>query len=197
MSDISEIDVAANRSARKWSRREQVGRILWIFVWPLFRLSPRPFFWGWRCFILRCFGARIGDNVHIHPTVRIAIPWNLSIADSAAVGDGVILYSLGPIRIDARATVSQGAHLCAGSHDWRHNNMPLTKPPIQIGADAWVCAEAFVGPGVRVGEGAIVGARAVVMKSVSAKSVMSGNPAVVIAQRTFNFEDTGSKEIDT
>ena len=75
--------------------------------------------------------------------------------------------------------------------------MPLTKPPIQIGADAWVCAEAFVGPGVRVGEGAIVGARAVVMKSVSAKSVMSGNPAVVIAQRTFNFEDTGSKEIDT
>lgn len=170
------IDVSSNRASRKWSRREQFGRVLWALFYPLFRLSPRPF-WRWRCWILRVFGANIGIAVHIYPTVRIAIPWNLELQSECAVGDGAILYSLGKITVGERATVSQGAHLCAGTHDVRDPSRPLRKPPISIGDDAWVCADAFIGPGVVVGEGAIVGARAVVMKNVPAGAVMAGNPA--------------------
>jgi putative colanic acid biosynthesis acetyltransferase WcaF len=129
------------------------------------------------------FGARVGAKAHIYPSVRIAIPWNLDIGERAAVGDRAILYSLGPIRIGAAATISQGAHLCAGSHDYRDPLMPLIKPPIAIGAGAWVCADAFVGPGVTVGEGAIIGARAVVMRNVVASSVVAGNPAREIGRR--------------
>nr|WP_245686545.1 acetyltransferase [Paracoccus tibetensis] len=127
--------------------------------------------------LLRAFGARVENSVHIYPTVSIAIPWNLTLLSECAVGDRAILYSLGPIKIGARATVSQGAHLCAGTHEWRDPKRPLVKPHIIIGEDAWICADAFIGPKVSVGVGAIVGARAVVMKDVASNSIMVGNPA--------------------
>lgn len=177
------IDVEENRRAGKWSKRELAGRILWVLTYPLFRISPRPFFWGWRRFLLRLFGARVGRNVHLYPSVRIAIPWNLEIGDAAAVGDRAILYSLGPIRIGARATISQGAHLCAGSHDWRDPGMLLLKPPIEIGTDVWICADAFIGPGVTIGDGSIIAARSVVMKDVAPKTIIAGNPARKIGER--------------
>jgi putative colanic acid biosynthesis acetyltransferase WcaF len=170
------VDIERNRVSQKWSLSELLGRFLWALVWPFFRLSPR-LCWGWRRFLLRVFGARVERQVHVFPTVRIAVPWNVSLGDSCAVGDRAILYALGPIRIGARATVSQGAHLCAGTHDIHDPARPLLKLPISIGNDAWVCADAFIGPGVVVGEGAIVGARAVAVKEVPAKSIVAGNPA--------------------
>jgi putative colanic acid biosynthesis acetyltransferase WcaF len=143
----------------------------------LFRFSPRPF-WAWRVWLLRLFGARIGREVHIHPTVRITIPWNLHIEDQAAVGDNAILYALGSIHIGPRATVSQHAHLCAGSHDWRDPARPLLRPAIVIGPDAWVCTDAFVGPGVVIRAGAILGARGVALRDLPARHIGQGNPMV-------------------
>ena len=75
------IDVSANRRSRKWSRREQLGRMLWALAWPAFRMVPRPF-WGWRRVMLRLFGATVGKDVHIHPTAHIAMPWSLSLGDN-------------------------------------------------------------------------------------------------------------------
>lgn len=148
----------------------------WALAQPLFVWSPRPF-WRWRRWLLRRFGARIGSEVHIHPSVRITIPWNLTIGDQTAVGDRAILYALGPISVGARSTISQGAHLCAGTHDWRRPDMPLLKPPIQVGDNVWICADAFIGPGVTVGDGAIIGARSVAMRDVEGSTVVGGNPA--------------------
>ena len=133
--------------------------------------------------LLRAFGAKIGANVHIYPSVRITMPWNLEIGEQASVGARAILYALGTIRIGARATVSQYAHLCAGTHDWRDPAMPLIKASLIIGDDAWVCASAFVGPGVTIGERAIVGAAAVVIKDVEPDMIVGGNPAKKIGQR--------------
>lgn len=176
------VDIEANRAAAKWSRREQVGRILWSLAWPFFRFSPRPF-WVVRRVLLRLFGARVGSHVHLYPTVRITIPWNLTIGDHAAVGDGAILYALGPITIGANATVSQGAHLCAGTHDFRSPSMTLIKSPIHIADSAWICADAFIGPGVEIGASAVVGARAVAMRSVAPGLVVAGNPARKVGER--------------
>lgn len=175
-------DIALNRRARKWSRREQIQRVLWALASPLFSLSPRPFF-GWRRFLLRAFGAKVGARVHIYPSVRIAMPWNLEIGDDAGIGDRVILYSLGVIFIGKSATVSQGAHLCAGTHDYRDRALGLLKRPISIEDGAWVCADAFIGPGVAVGARAIVGARAVAMKNVPPNAIVAGNPARLIKYR--------------
>lgn len=175
-------DITSNRAARKWSVGEQAGRAAWALATPLFRLSPRVL-WGWRRILLRAFGAKVGAQAHIYPTARITIPWNLEIGEQAAVGDRAILYALGPIRIGARATISQYAHLCAGTHDWRDPAMPLVKTPLVIEDDAWVCADAFIGPGVTVGSAAIVGARAVVMKDVAARTTVGGNPAREIGRK--------------
>ncbi|UOM36755.1 putative colanic acid biosynthesis acetyltransferase [Acuticoccus sp. I52.16.1] len=176
------LDITANRRASKWTRSELAGRILWALAQPLFRLTPRPL-WAVRTALLQAFGARVGHNVQIHPTVKIAIPWNLSIGDRAGIGDRAILYALGPITIGADATISQGAHLCAGTHDFRDAAMPLLKPPIIIGAGAWVCADAFVGPNVSVGELAVLGARSVAMRDVPAGAIAAGNPARVVGRR--------------
>ena len=176
-------NVRANRRARKWTASELVRRALWAFVQPvLFSLSPRPL-WGWRRMLLRCFGAKIGRDVHVFPSVRIAIPWHISIGDDSAVGDGVVLYSLGQIAIGRRATVSQYAHLCAGTHDYRDPAFRLLKKPISIGDGAWICADAFVGPGVVIGTEAILGARGVAVKDVAPGVIAAGNPAKPVKQR--------------
>jgi putative colanic acid biosynthesis acetyltransferase WcaF len=173
------VDVVSNRQSTKWSRREQIARVLWGLAKPLFILSPRPL-WGWRRFLLRIFGAQIGPQVHVYPSARITMPWNVTVGSQSAIGDRAILYALGPITLGSRVTISQGAHLCAGSHDWRAADRPLLKLPIVVDDDAWICADAFVGPGVTVGKAAIVGARAVAMKDVPPGSTVIGNPACVL-----------------
>ena len=187
----SSVDVVANRGARKWSSGELRRRVLWALANPLFAWSPR-IFWGWRRCLLRLFGAQIGTEVHVYPSARITIPWNLTIGDYSAIGDRAILYALGPIRIADRVTVSQGAHLCAGTHDYLDPAMPLMKSPIIVERDAWICAEAFVGPGVRVGARAVVGARCVVMKNVEAGAIMIGNPARVLGRRSGSADTEGT-----
>jgi putative colanic acid biosynthesis acetyltransferase WcaF len=179
----SNLDIEANRRSRKWSRKELLGRLLWdILQIPLFKWTPRQFWWI-RNSVLRLFGASIGKNVHIHPSVRIVIPWNLEVAANSSIGDRAVIYSLGQITLGESVSISQHAHLCAGSHDFTQRDLPLTKPPIVVEAGAWVCADAFVGPGVRIGKLAIVGARAVITKDVDAYSIMVGNPARKLARQ--------------
>jgi len=181
------LDIASNRASVRYSRSENARRILWACAWPLFRLSPRPCF-GWRRLLLRLFGARIGQHVHVYPTTSITMPWNLELGDWASLGEQVFVYNLGPLTIGAKATISLRAFLCGGSHDETRPDLPLLRLPIQIGAEAWVCADAFVGPGVVVGDGAVVAARAVVVRDVPAWSVVAGNPATVKGTRTITGE---------
>jgi len=176
------LDISTNRSAQKYTRAEQFRRVLWSFCELLFRFSPRPCF-GWRRFVLRCLGAKIGAHVNTYPSTKIYFPWNLIVGDWSAIGEGVLVYNLGMVRIGLRTTISHGAHLCAGTHDYTRPELPLLKPPLTIHDDAWICADAFVGPGVTVGEGAVIGARAVVVKNVEAWTVVAGNPARFIKLR--------------
>lgn len=176
------IDIAENRTSRKWSRKELIGRVLWAACQPFFRYSPR-LLWEWRNFLLRRFGATIGKNVHIHPSVRIFIPWNLDVGDWSAIGFDVLLYNLGPMKIGSKVTISQRAHLCGGSHDFRDAAMPLLKCTIEIGNGAWVCTDAFVGPNVTIGSNTVVGACSVVVSNIEANVVIAGNPAKKIRDR--------------
>jgi putative colanic acid biosynthesis acetyltransferase WcaF len=176
------IDVPANRGAVKYSPSENAARVAWALSAVLFRFSPRPFF-RWRAALLRVFGARVGRDVHVYPSARITMPWNLTIGDWSSIGEDVLVYDLGPVAIGDRVTISQRAQLCAGTHDYRDPAMPLLKPPIRVGDEAWICANAFVGPGVTVGDGAVVGACAVAVRDVPAWSVVAGNPARIVGTR--------------
>lgn len=176
------LDITANRSATKYRSSEQLRRVIWGLVTPLFRFSPRICF-GWRRFLLRLFGAKVGCQTHIYNSAIIYMPWNLTIGDQSSIGEWALIYNLGPITIGNRTTISQRVHLCAGTHDYTDPALPLLKPPIVIKDQAWICADAFVGPNVTVGEGAIVGARAVVSKDVEPWAIMAGNPAKFIRRR--------------
>ena len=175
-------DIQSNRSAQKYTADEQLRRVSWSLGKLFFRFSPRPCF-GWRRFVLRCFGAKIGRHVHFYPTAKIYFPWNLTVGDWSAVGEDALIYNLGPVTLGEKVTISHRAHLCAGTHDYSQPDLPLLKPPIEIKSGAWICADAFVGPGVVVGEGAVVGARAVVVKNVEPWSIVAGNPAREIKKR--------------
>ena len=175
-------NIAANRAAPKYSRAEQLRRVAWAAGQWLLLLSPRPFF-GWRRVVLRIFGAQVGKHVHVYPSTKILMPWNLELNDWCALGEDVYIYSLGRVRIGCCATVSYRSHLCAGTHDLSDPKMPMLKPPIVISDHVWIGTEAFIGPGVIVGAGAVVGARAVVVKNVPPLHIVAGNPARQIGIR--------------
>lgn len=170
----------------KLSKRSQLLRLLWSCVWMLlFRPTPSWAFFGWRNFLLRLFGAKIGKGSKIRPTCRVWAPWNLEIGRLVALADNVDCYAVAPIRIGDKVAISQGAYLCTASHDISSPGMELIYRPIAIGTRAWVAARAFVGPGVTIGEGAVVGACAVVTKDVKSWTVVAGNPARYIRDRAW------------
>jgi putative colanic acid biosynthesis acetyltransferase WcaF len=159
------------------SRASRAGRALWgVVVLLLFRPSPRPLH-AWRAFLLRCFGARIGRHVHVYPGARIWAPWNLVCDDAAAIADGAVVYNAAPVRLGSHAIVSQDAYLCGATHDLDDPAFPMVCRPITLGAHAWVCARASVGPGVTLGEGAVLGLAAVATRDLDAWTVYAGVPA--------------------
>jgi putative colanic acid biosynthesis acetyltransferase WcaF len=183
----SQIDIDACRKLSPYRRSEYLRRILWSFATPLFRFSPRPFF-AWRRVLLRLFGGEIGKGAHVYPSARIYLPWNLKLGEDSSIGEWALVYNLGPISIGDRATISHRAHLCAGTHDYTDPTLPLLRLPIEIGPQAWICADAFVGAGCIIGEGAIVGAASVVVRDVSEWQIVAGNPARVIKTRVLKSQ---------
>jgi len=166
-----------------FSLKSRIRRGIWGIVCALF-FRPTPKLLGqWRVFLLRSFGARMGSGCNVHQSVKIWAPWNLEMGDEATLAERVVCYSMATVTLGKKAVVSQGSHLCAGTHDYTDPSFPLKAKPISIGEEAWVCADAFVGPGVTVGAGAVLGARGVATKDVPAWTVWAGNPAKYIKDR--------------
>ena len=158
-------------------------RLLWQLAWGVL-IWPVPWFWhAPRRGVLRLFGAHVGRGVQVMPSVRIWAPWNLALGDYATVSHGVDLYDVDRIEIGAHATISQRAFLCTATHEIDHPHMPLRTAPVRIGAGAWICAEAYVHPGVTVGVDAVAGVRAVVLQDVPPRQVVGGNPARFLRMR--------------
>jgi putative colanic acid biosynthesis acetyltransferase WcaF len=169
-----------------FSRRNRLGRVVWAMAsLLLFRFSPKPFH-AWRSFLLRCFGAKVGNGVHVYPGVKIWAPWNLELKDECGIASGAILYSQGKITIGKRTVVSQGAHLVTGTHDYSDAGFPLITKPIYIGDHAWIATEAFIHPGVTIGAGCVIGARSVVNKDMPAWMVCAGYPCKPLKARHMN-----------
>ena len=133
--------------------------------------------------MLRLFGAKLAVSSRVRPGARIQHPWLLEMGEHSIIADDVRVYNLGKITIGDHTTVSQNVHLCAGTHDYKDATLPLQRLPIVIGSGIWVCVDAFVGPGVTVGDNAVVGARSVVVGDVEGGMVVGGNPAKVIKAR--------------
>ena len=170
-------------SGPSFSLSNRLYRVAWNMVALLyFRYSPKLLF-GWRAFLVRLFGGRVGRKVHIYPKVAIWAPWNLELGDECGIANGTTLYSQGLITIGRRAVISQGAHLVAGTHDYTRPGFPLITKPIHVGDYAWIAAEAFIHPGVTIGEGCVIGTRSVVTRDMPAWMVCGGHPCDIIKAR--------------
>lgn len=182
MEQNQKIDIAHYENAL--SRKHQLVRLAWGIVWPLGTwFLPRSMCSGWKRFLLRSFGAKIHSTAVVYSSAKVYYPANLVMEEFACLASDVDCYNVAQVRIGNQATVSQGANLCTASHDITDPKNHLITKPIVIEDQAWVGAGAFIGMGVTIHEGAVVGARAAVFKSVEPWTVVGGNPAKEIKKR--------------
>lgn len=176
------VDIKNFKNNLDW--RNKLGRLLWNITYLLFfRTFSLSIFSLWRIFLLRCFGAKIHSKAMIHSSVKIWAPWNLTMQAHSCLASHVNCYNTGPIYIGHSSTVSQGAYLCPGTHDIEDALFPMIPFSIIIEDQVWIASEAFIGPKVHIGQGAVVGARAAVFKNVEPWTVVGGNPAKFIKKR--------------
>jgi putative colanic acid biosynthesis acetyltransferase WcaF len=167
-----------------FSDKNKISRLLWnIAYWFLFRPFNLRFFRSWRVFVLRMFGAKLHNKTNIYSNVKIWAPWNLEMGAYATLGPFVDCYNQGKITIGDNTTISQKSYLCSSTHDFTDVKNNLILKPIFIEDQVWVAADAFIGPGVTIKQGALVGARAAVFKDVDCWTIVGGNPAKFLKKR--------------
>jgi len=165
------------------SLKNRVMQKIWgILSFFIFRPLGSSVFNSWRIMVLKIFGAKIGKGSIVYSSAFIPAPWNLEMGKYCCLGPYVKLHIAKTILGD-KVTISQRAYLCSGSHDINYLNKPFISAPIIIGDYAWVAAEVFVGPGITIGEGAVLGARSAVFTDVAPYTVVGGNPAKFIKKR--------------
>lgn len=164
-----------------------IRRSLWEAVrLTIFRFSPSKTN-GWRRWLLGIFGATLAPTCVVRPSARVKHPWLLTMGEYSCLADNVELYNLGPVTIGDHTVISQNVHVCNGTHDYTKPNLPLLRPAARIGSGVWICADAFIGPGITIGDNCIIGAAAVVTKSIPPNMIAAGNPAKVIKPRPMDF----------
>jgi putative colanic acid biosynthesis acetyltransferase WcaF len=157
-------------------------QLWWLVQATLFHGSPQVMY-GFRRWLLRVFGARIGKGVMLRPTVEVTYPWKLTIGDWSWIGDHATLYTLGEIHIGANAVVSQHSYICSASHDYTAPAFEIYDDPVHIESEAWVASHVFVAPGVKIGRGAVIGARSVVLNDMPEMMLCAGYPAKPLRHR--------------
>tara|TARA_R110002020_G_scaffold318950_5_gene534648 strand:+ start:6136 stop:6717 length:582 start_codon:yes stop_codon:yes gene_type:complete len=184
------IDADLSAYSSNFGVKNKVYRLLWMlscfFFFKPFTGQP---FKKWRNVVLRIFGASVHATAHIYASVKIWSPKNLQIGAHSTLGPKVDCYNQGSITIGANTIISQKAYLCASTHDFTKPDFPLICQPITIGDSVWVAADAFIGPGVVIQDGAVVGARASVFKQVDSWTVVGGNPAQFIKKRVIKTNE--------
>jgi len=166
-----------------FSANTRARRLAWNICHALvYRPSPRPMHF-WRAFLLRRFGAKLGAGCKFYPGSRVWAPWNLECADLVTAADGVDIYNPAPMRFGSHAILSQDAFVCGATHDYDDPGFPLLAYAMDFGAYAWVCARASVGPGVNMGEGAVLGLGSVATRDLEPWTIYAGVPAVKVKDR--------------
>jgi putative colanic acid biosynthesis acetyltransferase WcaF len=179
---MAEVDLS--RYQNVFSRKNQIARLIWSVVWALLaRPFPRNIFSSWKRFLLRLFGAEIHATANIYSSVRVYMPWNLEMHEYSCLAPDVDCYNVARIVIGANSTVSQKTYLCTASHDITKSDNPLITAPIIVEDQAWIGAASYIGLGVTIGQGAVVGATSSVYKNVAPWTVVGGNPAKLLKNR--------------
>ena len=169
-----------------FSFKNKLWRLWWKVCWTLLcSWTPRPLH-GWRVFILRRFGARMGVNNAVYPDAKIWAPWLLETGDLVTIGPGVEVYNPGGVQLGHHSILSQDSYLCGATHDYNVAEFTYIKKKIVLEPYVWICARAVVLPGVYCGEGAVLGAAALTSRDLEPWMLYAGNPCRKVKARN-NF----------
>jgi putative colanic acid biosynthesis acetyltransferase WcaF len=125
----------------------------------------------------------MGPGCHFYPGSKVWVPWNLVCADQVTAADGAEIYNPAQMRFGSHAILSQEAFVCGATHDYDDPRFPLLAYAMEFGAYTWVCARASVGPGVSMGEGAVLGLGSAATRDLEPWGVYAGVPAVKVKER--------------
>jgi putative colanic acid biosynthesis acetyltransferase WcaF len=165
--------------------RGKLIQLIWIFLNALFLKNPWFIFMGFKVFLLRSFGAKIGRGIVIKPNVNIKFPWKLVVGNDVWIGEGVWIDNLDRVTIGDDACLSQGALLLTGNHDYKSSSFDYKNEPISIGNGVWIGAKTVVCPGVICEDESILTVGSVATKNLRSLGIYQGNPAVYIRERKY------------
>lgn len=163
-------------------RSAVVCQLWWLVQDTVFRWSPQ-FLFGFRVWLLRLFGAKIGADVRIRSTTRVTYPWKLTIGDHVWVGDDCVFYNLAEIVLGNHVALAHDVYLCTGLHDYTRIEFPISAQGIHLEDEVWLPNDVFVGPGVTIGRGSLVGARSTVLNDLPPGMICYGYPAKPVRSR--------------
>ena len=158
-------------------------QILWYFINVLFFVNLLNPLSGLKCWLLKCFGARVGKAVVIKPGVNIKYPWKLIIGDHCWIGEKVWIDNLDTVELGNHVCLSQGALLLTGNHNYKKTGFDLMIKKITLEDGVWIGAKAVVCPGVTAYPHAVLHAGSVVSQNMEAYTIYAGNPAVAVKKR--------------
>lgn len=141
-----------------------------------------------RKWFYQMLGAKIGKDCFPSRRVEILLPMGLELGERVAVGWFAELDARAGIKIGNDTNVSSHVKLITGSHDVDDKEYNADFKPIEIGHHCWIGTGAIVLQDVKIGDGAVVAAGAVVTKDIPANEVWGGVPAKYIKKRNINLD---------
>ncbi len=157
--------------------------VLWSLTKAVFFNHSLALFSGWKCFLLRLFGAKIGTGVVIKPSVNIKYPWFLAVGNNVWIGEDAWLDNLGDVAIGNNVCISQGAFLLTGNHNYKKQTFDLVVRPIRLEDGVWIGAKSIVCPGVTCSTHSVLTVGSVATRDMESFGVYSGNPAEKVKER--------------
>ena len=164
----------------------RIKQILWFFTNALiFRATFIPFI-GLKVALLRAFGAKIGKRCYIKPSVNIKYPWRLELGDYVSIGENAWIDNLANVSMGDMVTISQGALLLTGNHNYKKESFDLMVGDIILEEGVWIGAKAVVGPNVICRSHSVLGVGAVATSELKPYTVYAGNPAIAVNDRVIS-----------
>jgi acetyltransferase-like isoleucine patch superfamily enzyme len=131
----------------------------------------------------------IGKETQIRPfSLLDARNGRIAIGSYCSLNDYCVIYGMGDVIVGDNVRIATHTVIVSGNHNFENINIPIRLQgvkvaPIIIEDDVWIGAHVCILSGVRIGTGSVIGAGAIVTKSIPAMSIAVGNPARVVSTR--------------
>lgn len=128
----------------------------------------------------------LGKRSYIDFPVRIEGIENVYVGDDVVINSFVHIWGRGGVHIGDRVLIAAHTAITSLTHDYTHECMrfaPIIASPIIIEDDVWIGSNVVIMPGIKIGEGSVIGAGSIVTKNIPPFCIAVGNPAKVIKQR--------------